>query len=122
MKNDDENHCLVDATVQSKKIYIIPRNKVGKFMVSRTDETKNFQEGPGESSRVISQIFSFLRDHQTNSSSIPCTSNQANVQQSNITTSPQTKRKGSPKTKEDSSSSSSENELGPSKIKKILFS
>ena len=121
MKHEDDKHVLVNAIVSSEKVFLIPRQKVGKFMISKSDETKNFQEGPSETARVIKDIYNFMRNHN-GSLSIPSTStstNEGQNTQSPITTSPQVKRKGKSKFKEDSSSSSSSGD--EVKISKILM-
>ena len=111
MKHENDKHVLVNAVVSSEKVFLIPRQKVGKFMVSKSDETKNFQEGPNETARVIKEMYAFMQTHNR-SSSIPGTSSSNNEKNNrpSITTSPQIKRKGKSKFKEDSLSSSSPNE------------
>ena len=44
MLERDGQHILVDAKITTKRIFQVPKNKSGKFVVGRTDETLNFEK------------------------------------------------------------------------------
>ena len=43
MKHEGDKHVLVKAKITCAKTFMIPKLKVGKFLVGKADETSNFQ-------------------------------------------------------------------------------
>ena len=49
MHSIGNDYLIVDAVISSDKIFKIPKQKVGKFVVGRTDMTNNFQQSTNAS-------------------------------------------------------------------------
>jgi hypothetical protein len=43
MKEVNGEFVLVDAVISSERVFQVPKEKVGKFVVGKTDETKHFE-------------------------------------------------------------------------------
>ena len=128
IKHDGDHHILVQAKITCAKTFMVPKQKVGKFLVGRADETSNFQQSYIRSGTEVSQILEFLKNNygfsgtaQTSNSTQekqkPSNDNKEEGADFKITKSPQVKRKGSKREKgqkSDIDSSTSEGEITPS--------
>ena len=68
MKSVKGEHALVEAIISSEKVFKVPKEKVGKFVVGKSDETDHFESKKGEAyfESALNKFWSKINEKSSN--------------------------------------------------------